>query len=92
MPMELDERTSLYDREPMNLDKPCCAPLNEVCIAATADIILCCLDWKGMHTFGNLTDHDFMELINGKEISKVFEQLRCGNRILHMCERCDWSR
>lgn len=92
MPMQLDDRESLYDRIPLNLKKSCHAPLNEVCIAPTGDIILCCLDWKNKHTFGNLINHDFLSLINGKEITDVFQELSAGCRSLDLCRCCDWSR
>ena len=91
-PMELDNRMSMYESAPLNLNKQCSAPLNEICIAPTGNIFICCLDWKQMHTFGDLTEKTLLELVDSPKMTEVYNNLKKGIRNLHLCERCFWTR
>jgi len=92
LPSILDDRISQYERPEKNLKWTCQAPLNEVCIAPTGQIFLCCLDWKLQHTFGSLIEKSFNELINSDQVTNTYNNLTQGNRCLDLCKRCDWIR
>lgn len=90
--IRLDNREDMYEIEPLDLSKTCSAPLNEICITPLAEIMICCLDWQQMHTFGSLEKDSFLDLIGSEDISQVFIELSQGQRSLHLCRRCSWSR
>lgn len=88
----LDSRKFMYNRKELNLNKACFALLNDVSVACTGDIIPCCLDWKHMHSFGNLNEESLESILNSKEITKICIDLAGGKRDLHLCKRCNWGR
>ena len=88
----LDDRQNQYEREPLDLHKPCWAPVGDLSIGPNGDVILCCLDWKGMHTFGNLRSQTLTSILGQSRIREVYESLLRGERSMHLCRRCDWVR
>lgn len=89
---ELDDRESMYERAPINLQKPCCAPIKDLSIACTGEVILCCLDWKHRHTFGNLKHESLHSVLSKQEFADAARGLASGKRTLDLCTRCDWVR
>jgi radical SAM protein with 4Fe4S-binding SPASM domain len=89
---ELDDRIKLYDEGEKNNNKICNAPLEEIIIGCNGDFCLCCLDWKKQHSFGNLNNQSFEDILKSEEIKSVSENLKKGNRTLDLCKRCDWTR
>lgn len=91
-PAVLDDRMCQYEAPKLNLKKACFAPLNEICIAPSGEMFLCCLDWQIKHTFGDLKNNSLQDIVNSHQVKKVYGNLIQGKRCLHLCERCDWSR
>lgn len=88
----LDSRKFMYDRKPLNLNKRCFALVNDLSVTCTGDITPCSLDWKHMHSFGNLYNESLEEILNKEATIKVYLGLAKGKRELHLCQRCDWGR
>ena len=88
MPIKMDNRMSQYECDPLNLNMPCSAPLNEICIAPDGNIFLCCLDWQYSKTFGNLAEKTLLEIANSSQVSEMYNNLQKGQRNFHLCERC----
>lgn len=88
----LDDRGDMYDKALLNLDKPCFAPVGDITIAPTGEMVLCCLDWKYRHKFGNLNYESLSSVLNNPETRRVYLNLIQGRRNLHLCQRCDWNR
>jgi hypothetical protein len=88
----LDGRLDQYDRPPMDLNKPCMAPVRDLSIGPDGRVILCCLDWKSQHSFGNLLSDTLSSILSKETIRTVYRDLLHGNRSLHLCRRCDWIR
>ncbi len=91
-PMILDDRMSIYEREPLGYTTPCSAPIKEVCINAKGEVQLCCLDWKQSCTFGSLYEKSLSEILNSDKVDQIFSKLSEGKRELPICSRCNWSR
>lgn len=88
----LDTRLDMYDRTPIDFPKPCYALVNDVTINSEGKVVLCCLDWKNMHEFGDLRKHKLKDIMQEKKFQKAHNDLISGRRNLHLCKRCDWSR
>lgn len=89
---KLDDRQNIYDSMPVNIKTSCFAPVGDVSVACTGDVVLCCLDWKRRHRFGNLTRESLYSILNKKETLEVYNSLIRGERKLYLCRRCNWAR
>lgn len=90
--IHLDDRISIYDRQPLGCRKPCHAPLNQIVVTAAGDVSLCCLDWKREHLFGNLLREPLEHILQSPKLWEIYSRLSRGDRFLPICSRCDWSR
>lgn len=88
----LDNRKTIYQREKINLVKPCFAHINDVTINCEGKMPICCLDWKNQVVFGNLNKNSLEKIIHGRFFTQTFKALSHGERHLDICSRCDWSR
>lgn len=88
----LDDREDIYDRSPLDLDRGCLAPLRDLTINAEGKIVLCCLDWKDKHEFGDLGRSRLVEIVNGPEFLTITRELYAKKRRLDICRRCAMSR
>lgn len=88
----LDNRKSLYDREKINLLKPCFAHINDITVNCEGKMPICCLDFKNQHVFGDLNKKTLKEILKSKFFTQSFKALSRGQRFLDLCSRCDWSR
>jgi len=82
----------LYHRTPVCMKTPCHAPVADVSVACSGDVVLCCRDWKRMHKFGNLCQQNLCSILNKKETLEAYNSLINGERKLYLCLRCDWGR
>ena len=87
-----EDLLGLYDGPRLNLKRPCGAPLWEVVVASTADVVLCCKDWRNGYRFGNLRDKSLSEIVTSLEMLHTYERLSRGDRFLDLCSRCKHSR
>lgn len=88
----LDNRKSLYESNKINLFKPCFAQTNDVTINCEGELVLCCLDFKNKHVFGNLNKDSLKKIVDGRFFQNTFNNLSKGKRLLDLCSRCSWSR
>ena len=92
----LDDRMEMYDREPLDLDWPCRAPLRNLAIWHTGEVGLCCRDWKRSGVFGNLHTQSLEAILSGPTRQRAITLLGEGNRraTYEVCRRCDrrWRR
>lgn len=82
----------LYDEVEKNCKLACFSILNDCTINCEGKFVLCCLDWKNMHCLANLNERSLKEALSRDKVQHVFDALKCGNRILHLCRRCTWQR
>jgi MoaA/NifB/PqqE/SkfB family radical SAM enzyme len=88
-PANMDERLNFYDKEELLSKMPCYQPLAGINIRATGDVVLCCLDWKMAHIFGNIKTENIVDIINKPNFVSAFHALRNGDRIFPICRGCD---
>lgn len=88
----MDARAGMYERSPINVKAHCFAPVGDVTISWTGDVVLCCLDWKGIHKFGNLNYETLSSILNKDQTVEVYRKLIRGERVPYLCQRCDWVR
>lgn len=85
---ELDHRMEIYDRDYANLHAQCSEPLESLLVRANGDVALCCMDWRGTVTFGNLRDRHLSDILAEGKMQAVWEQNMQGRRHLDVCRRC----
>ena len=90
--IKMDDRLEWYSAPKIKNNKPCYAPLNEINITASGDIILCCLDWQKKYTFGNLYRQSLKNILQDQRVYELYNKLSKGDRFLDLCQRCTWSR
>lgn len=89
---KLDSRLENYGKKPINSTAPCYCPLGEILIHSTGDVALCCRDWKGSVTYGNLRDRSFKQILETGSMQADYDRLSRGDRTQHqICKRCAWS-
>lgn len=88
----LDDRLRFYKRRERPSSVPCFAPLTDIIIAREGCISLCCHDWERRHTWGDLREQTFEEVMRSGELQAVYERLSRGDRFLYLCKRCGLSR
>ena len=89
----LDDRLTLYDREPREpKNGPMCdAPFGEIIIRHTGEVGLCCFDWGGSVTFGDVRQ-GLIKVLQNPEMDAVWKDLTAGKRTLPVCQRCGVDR
>jgi len=88
----LDERLTIYDRDPAGDRHPCYEPLESLVIRATGDVDLCCNDWAMKYTFGNLHEMSLQDVLATGKMQETWERLKKGDRFLPICKRCKCRR
>jgi hypothetical protein len=88
---KLDNRKSIYTREPLNLKIPCYATITDINVNCYGQLSICCLDWDNKYVFGDLNKQTLREILNSESFLKVHKSLIHGERILGICRRCDWQ-
>jgi FkbM family methyltransferase len=89
---KLDDRQSIYTREPKGLTLPCYATIRDITINCHGQVSICCLDWDNKEIFGDLHKNTLKEVLNSERFLQVHNELIKGERNLEICKRCDWQR
>lgn len=88
----LDSRLMMYDLEPMDITRPCYAPLGILGITRRAEISLCCYDWRREYNFGSLHDQALESILGSEKVQETYRRLSQGDRFLELCRRCRQTR
>lgn len=88
---DLDDRLKLYDSPVVMMHKPCYA-MEELTISCEGDVVICCLDWKNVAVFGNLSDKTLEEIVCSNKYISARDRLKNGVRDIEPCGRCAWTR
>jgi len=52
------------------------------------DVLLCCDDYFGKYSFGNVNDKNIMDIWNSKNFKSMRKKLRKGIFELDICKKC----
>lgn len=88
----MDDRLLIYDVPKADPREPCHAPLSQVVIRHDGMVGLCCFDWKGEHSFGDLRKQSLEAILRSKGIRQAHEELLKGYRERQLCRQCGRSR
>jgi MoaA/NifB/PqqE/SkfB family radical SAM enzyme len=67
-----------------------CRRINQMCVDYRGNVVLCCNDYLGAVSVGNVADKDVIDLYNDPLLRHYREELRRGRRAgLKLCEKCD---
>ena len=88
----IKDHLEIYDKPILNRKQPCFAPLNQIIISRSGNILLCCRDWKRNHTFGDLFKEKLDNILRKGDLHRVYYKLSSGDRYLDLCSRCGISR
>lgn len=88
----MDDRLLIYDVPKPNQEQPCRAPLGQVIIRHDGKVGLCCYDWRGRYSFGDLREQPLDEILCSEEIRAADEELLKGYRTRALCRQCGRSR
>lgn len=85
---ELDDRKIGYETTEDLKKAPCYAPLGEVVIRCTGDVVLCCRDWNNQHVFGSVMKESLKEILSKKSVLGTYKKLSNGDRYFDLCGGC----
>jgi len=88
----LDDRMDIYTSVEVECKTPCYAPLTEIVIRSSGKVDLCCFEWAGEYTFGDLNTQSIKEILEKENMTKVYEKLSKGHREFPICKRCTLRR
>ncbi len=57
-------------------------------ILYSGDVVLCCVDFDGRTTIGNLKDSSLLEILRGDELGRIMQGFRRGRLVNPHCRRC----
>lgn len=79
---------AVYEGPARNLFGRCRAPLRQLCVSSTGEVILCCQDWARTVVFGNLRTVSLEEVLRSDPVINAYLALSKGGRIYDPCKRC----
>jgi radical SAM protein with 4Fe4S-binding SPASM domain len=66
-----------------------CIQASQSCVVDfRGDVVLCCNDYYGKHTFGNVRDEHILDIWNKPHFVKLRKELRHGDFQLEICKTC----
>lgn len=57
-------------------------------ILCSGDVVLCCVDYDGKTSMGNLNGLSLIDILNGPELRRVMRGFRVGRLNHHHCRKC----
>ena len=57
-------------------------------ILYSGDVVLCCVDFDGRTSIGNLKDSSLLEILRGPELERIMKGFRLGRLVHPHCRRC----
>ena len=88
----LDDRESIYTREPIDLNVPCFATIRDITVNVYGQVSLCCYDWDNQVVFGDLNRQSLKEVLNSDGFLTAHKDLTNGRRNYEICKRCNTYR
>lgn len=74
-----------------NAHGSCVRPFRIMEIRWTGDVILCCHDYNGIKSYGNIKEKKVEDIWNSMALHRVREQLQQGIRKGPLCGKCDYN-
>lgn len=65
-----------------------CWGLDQMHVLASGDVVLCCHDWLGETTLGNVRDATLREIWEGEARRALVSSIRCGEPRAAICRKC----
>lgn len=84
----LFNRGGLVEIDNMRTHSYCAYPTYEMVIDVSGNVILCCNDYYGHYTFGNVTERHIREIWASELFSAVRNDLLAGQFTLDICKKC----
>ena len=74
-----------------SLKTPCLRPSAQLVINWSGDVVLCCQDYYGQYTFGNVKESHLMSIWNNEKFKMFRDDLAQGKRSnVNICKFCDY--
>ena len=69
--------------------RKCPIPLKEIYINSDCNVVLCCVDYFGEHTFGSLLNNDFLDIYKSDKFTQI-RKMHLDNQFPdnHLCRNC----
>ena len=100
--LKIEERVYLHQdiefkwpdlKEPEDLNKGYCFGLkNQIAILVSGIVVPCCLDGEGIIHLGNIHQHEFSEIINGKRAENIRIGFCNHNLVEELCRKCGYRK
>lgn len=81
-----------YEAPKRGFKDPCFSPLIDIRVLVDGRVGLCCVDYKNLHTFGDLKTGSFEDVLRSGRLQALTEELKSGKRTLDLCQRCGVAR
>jgi len=72
--------------------KRCVYPAYELIIGIDGDVLLCCNDYHGENTFGNVRQLSIQDIWNSERMRQIRKELLIGRTELNICQICTGRR
>jgi MoaA/NifB/PqqE/SkfB family radical SAM enzyme len=73
------------------LEKYCVRPFRHMNVNWRGDVVLCCNDYFGRVTVGNVRERSLVDLWNDPLLMLYRKKLRADDRRLPLCDKCDYQ-
>jgi hypothetical protein len=84
-----DDIPKVYEgQDRKKADGRCLAPYQQLCISSSAEVVLCCMDWRRTVAFGSLRESSLDEILNSPNMKQAAVDLRRGAAGYDVCRRC----
>jgi len=86
----LDKRIMVHSWPKNNITRGCPRIKEQLVIASSGDIQLCCVDWLRTNKFGNINENSLVAILDNSKFLSMREDLMNGKRRKHYpCDRCE---
>ncbi|MDF2875504.1 MAG: Radical domain protein [Sporomusa sp.] len=80
-------------KEEEDFNKGTCFGLrNQIAILVDGTVVPCCLDGEGIINLGNIHDHKFCDIINGKRAENIRRSFCNNNVVEELCRKCGYRK
>jgi len=81
----------MMKRKILPLNKFCAYPFKTAAINYDGKLLICCMDWKHEHEFGDLNKSSLKEIWNNEKFKRLRESLSKSVRNYPLCQKCDFD-
>jgi len=84
----LENRGGLVKIEEIKKRKRCFDPIHAASVVYSGDVVLCCEDYFGKYSYGNVNNEKLIDIWNKESFKKIRKECARGIYNLEICKKC----